>query len=311
MDDATRLKLRIGAWCVDPKAGRISRDGEVQAVEARTMRLLTCLAERPGETRSINELLDRVWAGVIVTPDSVYQAITSLRRLLGDDPKRPEYIVTVPRQGYRLVAPVSPWSEEEIPVPVAACDALPAAGPPPASPAPRRRAWLAVLALALLAGAGYAWVRPGPRPSGSVAVLAFSDLTTQEMNEEFFADGLTEELIDELGRMPGLRVPAAAASFYFKGKRMPLADVARELHVAYVVDGSVRKAGDAYRVAARLVRVDDGYVLWTDTYERPLGDLVRVQQSVAADAARAIRSAIEGARADRNSGFEVRPQPAR
>jgi TolB-like protein/DNA-binding winged helix-turn-helix (wHTH) protein len=302
MDDATRLKLRIGAWCVDPKAGRISRDGEVQTVEARTMRLLVCLAERPGETRSINELLDRVWAGVIVTPDSVYQAITSLRRLLGDDPKRPEYIVTVPRQGYRLVAPVSPWSEAEMPVPAEPCESLPAAGPPAASPdrpAPRRRAWLAVLALALLAVAGYAWVRPGPGPSGSVAVLAFSDLTTQEMNEEFFADGLTEELIDELGRMPGLRVPAAAASFYYKGKSMPLADVARELHVAYVVDGSVRKAGDAYRVAARLVRVDDGYVLWTDTYEQPLGDLVRVQQSVAADAARAIRSAIEGADANR------------
>jgi len=263
------------------------------------MQLLVCLAERPGETRSINELLDRVWTGVIVTPDSVYQAITSLRRLLGDDPKRPEYIVTVPRQGYRLVAPVSPYPEAEMPVPAAPSEAPPAAGPVAASPNPRRRAWLAALLLTLLTVVGYAWVRPGTEPSGSVAVLAFSDLTTQEMNEEFFADGLTEELIDELGRMPGLRVPAAAASFYYKGKPTPLADIARELHVAYIVDGSVRKAGNAYRVAARLVRVDDGYVLWTDTYERPLGDLVRVQQNVATDAARAIRSAIEGVGANR------------
>src|SRR6202050_4261968 len=106
MDQPSALPLRIGAWCVNPASGQISRDTEVVRVEARTMRLLLCLAERPGEVVSIEDLLTQVWSGVIVTPDSVYQAIASLRRLLGDDPKEPAYIATVPRLGYRMVAKV-------------------------------------------------------------------------------------------------------------------------------------------------------------------------------------------------------------
>src|SRR5260221_255406 len=80
--------------------------------EERTMRLLLCLAERAGEVVSIEDLLDRVWPEVIVTPDSVYQAVATLRRLLGDDPRRPRYIATAPRLGYRMVAVVTPWTEQ-------------------------------------------------------------------------------------------------------------------------------------------------------------------------------------------------------
>src|ERR1700719_1506516 len=98
--------LRIGAWCVNPTSCQISRDGETARVEVRTMRLLLCLAEHAGEVVSIDELLNQVWSGVIVTPDSVYQAVASLRRQLGDDPKQPTYIATVPRLGYRMVAVV-------------------------------------------------------------------------------------------------------------------------------------------------------------------------------------------------------------
>jgi len=105
--------LRIGEWCVDPAAGQIVRQGETARLEARTMRLLLCLAEHAGEVVSIEELLSEVWAGVIVTPDSVYQAVASLRRLLGDDPRRPVYIATVPRLGYRMVATVGPWMGDE------------------------------------------------------------------------------------------------------------------------------------------------------------------------------------------------------
>src|SRR5271166_1634357 len=106
--------LRVGAWCVNPASGQISRDGESTRVEERTMRLLLCLAERPGEVVSIDDLLSQVWSDVTVSPDSVYQAVTSLRRLLGDDPKQPTYIATVPRLGYRMVAAVSPWADQSI-----------------------------------------------------------------------------------------------------------------------------------------------------------------------------------------------------
>jgi transcriptional activator of cad operon len=103
--------LRVGDWCVNPSAGKISRNGETVRVEERTMRLLLCLAERAGEVVSLDDLLSQVWSDVTVSPDSVYQAVASLRRVLGDDPKQPTYIATVPRLGYRMVATVSPWEE--------------------------------------------------------------------------------------------------------------------------------------------------------------------------------------------------------
>jgi DNA-binding winged helix-turn-helix (wHTH) protein len=115
--------LRVGAWCVDPVRGQISREGQIVRLEGRTMRLLLRLAERAGEIVSIDDLLDNVWPGVVVTPDSVYQAVASLRRQLGDDPKQPAYIVTVPRLGYRMVATVSRWADE----PTALAVNLPAA----------------------------------------------------------------------------------------------------------------------------------------------------------------------------------------
>src|SRR5260370_40238691 len=110
MDQGTTLL--IGDWCVNPASGQISREGQSIRVEARTMRLLICLADRAGEVVSIDDLLEQVWSGVIVTPDSVYQAVALLRRLLGDDPKQPTYIATVPRLGYRMVASVSPWIDK-------------------------------------------------------------------------------------------------------------------------------------------------------------------------------------------------------
>src|ERR1700683_2296369 len=99
MDQPSGTSLRIRAWRVTPASGQISREGETVRVEARTMRLLLCLAEHAGQVVSIDDLLAQVWTGVIVTPDSGYPAIRSLLRLLGDDAKQPAYIATVPRLG--------------------------------------------------------------------------------------------------------------------------------------------------------------------------------------------------------------------
>ena len=274
--------LRIGDWFVNPLAGEIARGEERVRLEARTMRLLLCLAETPGEVVSIDNLLSQVWSGVVVTPDSVYQAIAALRRLLGDDAKQPAYIVTVPRLGYRLVAPVDTQVDEA-----------------PASPRvrPRSRTY-AALAIAILLGVGsltyYLWT-PRTATSGelsqTVAVLPFLDLT-DDMNEEPFADGMTEELIHKLSKVHGLRVPAPTASFYFKGKQLPVAEIAKSLHVIYVLDGSVRKSGDTLRVAARLLRADDGYVVWSETYDRPLSDKLMVQDDIAGEVTSALRATI-------------------
>jgi TolB-like protein/DNA-binding winged helix-turn-helix (wHTH) protein len=271
--------LRIGAWCVNPTSGQISRDGETARVEVRTMRLLVCLAEHPGEVVSIDELLNQVWSEVAVTPDSVYQAVASLRRLLGDDPKQPTYIATVPRLGYRMVATVSPWVDQSI--------------APTRGPRLRGgfiRAGGAALGLAVVVALLFRGM--APQLQKSIAVLPFLDLT-EKMNQEPFADGMTEELIDKLSKIPGLRVPAPTSSFYFKGKQMTVADIAKALGVAYVLDGSVRKSGARLRVATRLIRADSGYVVWSETYDRPLDDILMVQDDIAGEVTKALRASIE------------------
>jgi len=288
--------LRVGDWRVNPASGQISRNGESARVEVRTMQLLLCLAERAGEVVSIDELLNQVWTGVIVSPDSVYQAVTSLRRLLGDDPKHPTYIETVPRLGYRMVATVSPWATQSHSDP----EAL-----PPTRRFRARFSWAAAgtafcLALAV-AFVFYGKVqndnRPAspataPGPPKSIAVLPFLDLT-EGMKNETFADGMTEELIDRLSKIPGLRVPSPTSSFYFKGKQIPIADIAKTLGVAYLLDGSVRKSGARLRVAARLIRVDNGYVAWSETYDRALDDILMVQDDIAGEVTKALKASIE------------------
>jgi TolB-like protein/DNA-binding winged helix-turn-helix (wHTH) protein len=270
--------LRIGDWRVNPSSGELSRGSETIRLEARTMRLLLCLAERPGEVVSIDRLLSEVWAGVVVTSDSVYQAVAALRRLLGDDAKQPAYIVTVPRLGYRLVAPVDSQVEA------------------PAAPAVRASSRIyAALALVLLGVGSLAYYLVSARevpPPTTLAVLPFLDLT-DSMNEEPFADGMTEELINKLSKVPGLRVPTPTASFYFKGKQLPLPEIASSLHVVYVLDGSVRKSNEMLRVAARLVRADDGFVLWSETYDRPLDDKLWVQDDIAGEVTRSLQKSID------------------
>ena len=103
--------LHIGAWRVDPALDQISKDGSTVKLERRAMQLLLCMAEHAGRVVSVEQLLDEVWAGVVVTPDSVYHAVAALRRTLGDDSHDPTYIANVPRRGYRLVAQVGPWVE--------------------------------------------------------------------------------------------------------------------------------------------------------------------------------------------------------
>jgi TolB-like protein len=128
----------------------------------------------------------------------------------------------------------------------------------------------------------------------SVAVLPFLDLTAA-MDEEPFADGMTEELIGKLSRVPGLRVPSPTSSFYLKGKQLTVAQIAKSLSVAYVLDGSVRKSGPTVRVAARLIRVEDGFVVWSENYDRPFDDILKVQDDIAAQVTKALSASLASA----------------
>jgi len=308
MERPTNATVRIGAWRINPKSGQISRDGETARVEVRTMRLLLCLAEHAGEVVSIDDLLNQVWSDVTVAPDSVY-------------------IETVPRLGYRMVATVSPWVDDSI-APAGSARAADSEPSPPASTnaldvpgksGARLRAdylWAtgAALCLALVVAFLFygrfatnkrsASLATAPQRQNSIAVLPFLDLT-DDMNQEPFADGMTEELIDKLSKIPGLRVPPPTSSFYFKGKLWPrshgapqitIAEIAKSLGVVYVLDGSVRKSGARLRVDARLIRADNGYVVWSETYDRPFDDILLVQEDIAGEVAKALRASIEPAK---------------
>jgi transcriptional activator of cad operon len=282
-------------------------------LEVRTMRLLLCLAEHAGEVVSIDDLLRQVWPEVTVSPDSVYQAVASLRRQLGDDPKQPTYIETVPRLGYRMVATVSPWTDasttvsgtsgisEFKPSAFASTGALTTG-----RALTPRFLWAATAAICvgiitsylvfgrLGKNAGSSSSAAAPQPERSIAVLPFLDLT-EHMAEEEFADGMTEELIDKLTKIPGLRVTPPTSSFYYKNKQIPVPEIAKSLGVAYVLDGSVRKSGNQVRIAARLIRADTGYVVWSETYDHPFDDVLMIQDDIAGKVTQALRASIDSA----------------
>jgi transcriptional activator of cad operon len=278
-------QIQIGDWRVDPAAGLISRGDDIVQLEARTLRLLLYLAKKPGQVVSIDELLDEVWPGVTVTPDSVYQAVASLRRQLGDDPKRPRYIANVPRLGYRMVAKVGAQEAEGA-----------------QRRKPRDIAWIALpVALLGLVAITVAW---GPMrvaaPSVAAApvaikvgVLPFLDMT-DAMDQEVFTDNLTEDIIDRLSRTEGLSTPGPRSSFALKGQGLSAADAARKLGVDLVVDGSVRKVGETNRFTVRLLRADTGFVIWSGSYDATAASLDDVQLEIARKVALAAREPVPG-----------------
>ena len=317
--------VQLGEWRVEQELDLIRRNGQAIKVEPRAMRVLACLIARAGHVVSVEELLEQAWPDVVVGPDSVYQAIGLLRRTLGDDRHHPVYIEHVPRKGYRLVAavgaPVSPLAvavngtpPPAAPTNAAATDASathPATVPAEQRSAPLRRVTWAALGIAI-ATLGAAclllrdYVRQPPAASTpaatagirapaatspappSIAVLPFLDLS-EKQDLGYFADGLSEELIDLLARGSQLRVPARTSSFYFKGKTATLADMARALNVDNLLEGSVRRSGTRVRVTTQLIRADSGYHLWSQTYDRELKEAFTLEDEIALAVTRALQ----------------------
>src|ERR1700728_725968 len=128
-------------------------------------------------------------------------------------------------------------------------------------------------------------------PDKSIAVLPFVDLS-EKHDQEYFSDGLSEELIDQLTKVPDLRVPARTSSFYFKGKSEDIATIARKLRVSHVLEGSVRQSGHAIRVSAQLIKTDTGYDVWSQTYDRDLKEIFQVQDDIAGAVVTALKAKL-------------------
>lgn len=222
------------------------------------MRLLVCLAERAGQVVSVEQLLNEVWKDVIVTSDSVYHAVAALRRMLGDDTKDPSYIANVLRRGYRLVAPVSPWI---------AAPTVPGRDSP--------------------SGA----VEVTTVTDKSIAVLPFVDLS-EKKDQGYFAEGMAEEVVNLLTKVPGIRVIARSSSSQFKGKSEDLRTIGSILGAAYAVEGSIRRSDNRLRVTAQLIDTQNGSHLWSGSYDKNFDEVLQIQDQIAASLARALQVAV-------------------
>jgi TolB-like protein/DNA-binding winged helix-turn-helix (wHTH) protein/Flp pilus assembly protein TadD len=304
--------IRIGAWRADPALDEISKDGTTVKIERRAMQLLLYLSQHADQVVSVEQLLDEVWAGVVVTPDSVYHGVAALRRLLGDDSKQPTYIANVPRRGYRLIAPVAPWvgaphlQIEDLPLPAVesghAILAVKTTGLP-------WRRFAISFASALTLALGYvlldrfwlskhaALVEHRPTDAATVvadrtiAVLPFVDLS-EKKDQEYFADGMAEEILNLLTKIHGLTVIGRTSSFQFKGKNEDLRTIGTKLNAAYLLEGSVRKFGDQVRITVQLINTQTGTQVWSDTYDRHVGDVLKLQEAIALAVARELQLAV-------------------
>jgi TolB-like protein len=283
MNDRIDAPLWIGEWRLDPMASTLTRRDETVPVDQRSLQLLLCLSKQPGRVVTADELLDQVWPDVTVGQDSVYQAIAGLRRALGDDSRKPAYIATVPRKGYRLIAHLSHGAD------------LAEIKPAEVRALPRNRR-TAIAAAAIVVTAMAAFFLLGPmlqaKTDVSMAVLPFLDMTSQSMEEEYLADGVTEELINRLSAVPGFHVASPTTSFGLKGKDIELGDLAKQLGVTYLLDGSLREADGRRRVSVRLMRGKDGIVLWTNSYDSTDKDVLALQDNIANDVAAAMKKKL-------------------
>jgi TolB-like protein/DNA-binding winged helix-turn-helix (wHTH) protein/Flp pilus assembly protein TadD len=297
---ATSGTMQIGEWTVHPALDCISRGTETQKLEPRAMRLLLCLAESAGAVVSVDTLLAAVWSDVVVGSASVYQAVSQLRKILGDVHPEATYIATVPRKGYRLIASVRPVVE-----------AAPKSNEPtaPARVPTRRKGWLiagGLLALTLAVAYFVHRVQRGESTDSSlsdksIAVLPFADMS-EKKDQEYFSDGLAEELIEQLGNTAGLKVIARTSSFSFKGRSDDIATIASKLKVANVLEGSVRRAGNQLRVSTQLIRADTGQSLWSQTFDREFKDVFAIQDEIAAAVVTALKVRLNGGGAARGHG---------
>jgi TolB-like protein/Flp pilus assembly protein TadD len=240
---------------------RLLRQGRIVALRPKAFDTLLCLVTRPGHLVRRAQLVADVWGGAHVSEEVLTHCVSEVRRALGESPRDPCYLETVPRFGYRFVADVRTFAASTVE------SRKPAASVP------------------------------------SIAVLPFANLSSDAENE-YLCDGLSEELINRLTKIRGLRVIAHSSSFAFKGLEVDAREIGRRLHINRILEGSVRKSGDRLRISAQLIDTGDGSHLWCEQYDRPLEDVFDVQDEIS----RAILSGLEGPLIETGARAPAKPQ---
>jgi TolB-like protein/Tfp pilus assembly protein PilF/DNA-binding winged helix-turn-helix (wHTH) protein len=302
---------RVGDLLIDIGRQRVTRETAELPLSQLSFELLLALTRAAPNVLSFDQLMERVWPGLVVTPETVSQRVKLVRDAIDDDSQSPRYIAGVRGRGYRMVASVSPvevpGASEEVAVPatVTATEATPAESVS-ALPTPIERPrfaggrllaavgtgllviLLAVSASILTRNFGRTHEKPANTQSSrsvlvqqpkTIAVLPLVDLGPGSGND-YIGDGLAQELSSRLARIPGLRVASQTSAFAYKGSHADVRAIARALGVSHVLEGSVRREGDHIRVTTDLIDAASGYHVWSQSYDRNLADLLVIQDDL-------------------------------
>jgi TolB-like protein/DNA-binding winged helix-turn-helix (wHTH) protein len=292
---ATRFEF--GVYELDVAAYELRRAGRPVKLERRPMELLLLLVSRRGELVTRDEILSRIWGHDVFleVDNSINTAVAKIRGALRDDPDSPQFIKTVPGKGYRFIAPVTGSS------PAIEPQSLPLAPSDRRLPRSRGRLWTAAAAVvtigAVLAAWGvFEWRRRAQNstvapPIQSLAVLPLENLTG-DAGQEYFADGMTDALITNLAQLGAVRVISRTSVTRYKGVRKPLPEIARELGVDAIVEGTVTRSAGRVRITSQLIYAPRDQHLWARSYERSVGDVIALQAEIAQAIVREVRGVL-------------------
>jgi TolB-like protein/DNA-binding winged helix-turn-helix (wHTH) protein/Tfp pilus assembly protein PilF len=311
---ASLVRARFGSFEMDLRAGELRKHGVRIRLQTQPFQILGMLLERPGEVVTREELRQALWPGdtFVDFDHGLNNAINRLREALGDSAESPRFLETLPRRGYRFIAPVesipsaSPQDspahvENSATTPLSMTGDKVAATPVESSKASlRARLWIAASTgtaalLVLLVSLNTGGLRQrllgatATRRVQSIVVLPFENLSG-DPSQEYFVDGMTDELITQLAQIGGLRVISRTTAMQYKGTRKSVPEIGRELHVDRIVEGTVFRSGEQVRISAQLVDSSTDQHVWAQSYERDLRDILALQKEVAGGVARQIRA---------------------
>lgn len=304
--DSSPKLVQFGVFELDLQRAELRKQGVKVKLQEQPLKILQLFLESPGQIFSREQLRSRIWpADTFVEFDKgLYSAMARLRDALGDSAENPVFIETIPRKGYRFIAPVAESPTAGTDKPASLTPTVPAETPgqPHAvAPESRERSRVVLICIVIIAGLlatfGALVMRRGQSsPAGSprirsLAVLPIENLSG-DASQDFLADGMTEEFITELGRSSALRVISRTSVMQYKGTKRPVQQIARELNVDAVLEGTVLRSGNHVRITANLVQSSPETHLWAETYDSENGDILGLQQRVADSVAREIRVAL-------------------
>jgi TolB-like protein/DNA-binding winged helix-turn-helix (wHTH) protein/Tfp pilus assembly protein PilF len=313
-DQPTRTVYAFGPFRLDASDLVLKREDAEIPLTRKAVETLLVLVENAGHVMGKETLLDRVWPGTFVNESTLAQNILTLRKALGKQTNEEEYIGTVPKRGYRFEAPVTEsapadhavLSAELVPSTLGASRAAP--------PARRAASFALLLTLAVVIAISAVYLvrlRRGPAAASiaptkiqSIAVLSLTNMSGDPA-QDYLADGITEAITTDLAKFRSLRVVSRTSAMQYNGRKKPLPEIARELHVDAIVEGGVVRSAGRVRVTAQLIQAANDQEIWAQSYERELRDLLALQNDVARDIAEHVQAQITAQ--DRQRLSAVRP----